>query len=192
MTVHVPGASVIVRKPRWKQLLLPEIPASRLACITSGSFRPKLGLGILALLVLGCIVLVFIPLIVTPTIASLAAVKSAKAEIKMEAFDKDLTEVVVNSSKKFNKGLFDVVKDASSNQIMSSYSVSSVLAMILHGASGNTAMQLRKSLGLENESALEKFTKTYKMVANQLKSNENFTLNSANRCVFDLLSVLVC
>ena len=29
MTVHVPGSSVSVRKPRWKQLLLPEIPASR-------------------------------------------------------------------------------------------------------------------------------------------------------------------
>ena len=190
MTVHVPGSSVIVRKPRWKQLLLPEIPASRLACITSGSFRPKLGLGILALLVLGCIVLVFIPLIVTPTITSLIAVKSAKAstttiseeiKVKMEDFDKDLARVVVHSNEKFHKGFFDNVKDTSKNQIMSSYSVSSVLSMILHGADGKTALQLRKSLGLEEDKAFADFAKNYKVVANQLRSNENFTLNSANR-----------
>merc|ERR1712110_174455 len=171
---------VIVRKPRWKQLLLPEIPASRLACITSGSFRPKLGLGILALLVLGCIVLVFIPLIVTPTITSLIAVKSAKAstttiseeiKVKMEDFDKDLARVVVHSNEKFHKGFFDNVKDTSKNQIMSSYSVSSVLGMILHGADGKTAEQLRTSLGLEEAKALDDFAK-------------NFTLNSANRIYF--------
>ena len=107
MTVTVPGSSVIVRKPRWKQLLLPEIPASRLACITSGSFRPKLGLGILALLVLGCIVLVFVPLIVTPTITSLIAVKSAKAqteaEVKMEF--KELGILLSDGSQCFFKGL---------------------------------------------------------------------------------------
>ena len=175
---------MIVRKPRWKQLLLPEIPASRLACITSGSFRPKLGLGILALLVLGCIVLVFVPL------SSLIAAKSAKAvttiteekEVKMEDnFDKDLARVVVDSNEKFHKGFFDVVKDTSKNQIMSSYSVNSVLGMILHGADGKTAAQLRTSLGLEEDKAFDDFAKNYKVVANQLKSNENFTLNSANR-----------
>ena len=111
--------------------------------------------------------------------------KNIKAdEIKMEEFDKNLAEVVINSSKKFDNRFFNAVKDANSNQIWSSYSVSSVLAMILHGACGNTAMQLRESLGLENESELEKFTKNYKMVAYQLKSNENFTLNSANRVYF--------
>lgn len=183
MTVHVPGSSVIVRKPRWKQLLLPEIPASRLACLTSGSFRPKLGLGILVLLALGCIVLVIVPLIVTPTITSLV-VTSAKAVTKMEPFNKELSEVVVSTSEKFHRGLFSVVKNASQNQIMSSYSVSSVLGMILHGASGTTATEMRKSLGLLDDAAFEKFTQNYKMVANQLKSNENFTLNSANRVYF--------
>ena len=182
MTVHVPGSSsVIVRKPRWKQLLLPEIPASRLACITSGSFRPKLGLGILALLVLGCIVLVFVPLIVTPTITSLIAAKSAKAvtiteekEVKMEDnFDKDLARVVVDSNEKFHKKFFDMVKDPSKNQIMSAYSVSSGLGMLLHGT--------LVSYGLEEDKAFDDFAKNYKVVANQLRSNENFTLNSANR-----------
>merc|ERR1719471_408049 len=76
MTVHVPGASVIVRKPRWKQLL-PEIPATRLACLTSGSFRPKLGFGILFLLLIGCIVLVLIPLFITPTLSPFLAGSSA-------------------------------------------------------------------------------------------------------------------
>jgi len=91
---------------------------------------------------------------------------------------------VVNSNEKFHKGFFDVVKDTSKNQIMSSYSVSSVLSMILHGADGKTALQLRKSLGLEEDKAFADFAKNYKVVANQLRSNENFTLNSANRIYF--------
>ena len=136
------------------------------------------------LLALGCIVLVIVPLLVTPSVTSLV-VKSVKAsEIKMEPFDKESAKIVVSTNENFHKGLFDVVKDAKMNQIMSSYSVNSVLAMILHGASGNTAIEMRKSLGLEDEKAFEDFAKNYKGVANQLRSNENFTLNSANRCVY--------
>ena len=99
----------------------------------------------------------------------------------MEEFDKVMAQVVVDSNEKFHKGFFDVVKDTSKNQIMSSYSVSSVLGMILQGADGKTALQLRKSLGLEEDNAFDDFAKNYKLVANQLKSNKSFTLNSANR-----------
>ena len=142
------------------------------------------------LLALGCIVLVIVPLIVTPSVTSLI-VKSVKAsEIKMEPFNKESSKIVVSTNENFHRGLFDVVKDAKSNQIMSSYSVSSVLSMILHGASGNTASEMRKSLGLEDEKAFEEFAKNYKGVANQLRSNENFTLNSANRCVSIYLIIL--
>ena len=141
------------------------------------------------LLALGCIVLVIVPLLVTPSVTSLV-VKSVKAsEIKMEPFDKESAKIVVSTNENFHKGLFDVVKDAKNNQIMSSYSVNSVLAMILHGASGNTANEMRKSLGLEDEKAFEDFAKNYKGVANQLRSNENFTLNSANRCVYIIFYV---
>ena len=116
-----------------------------------------------------------------------SAVKSAKVEIKMEDFDKVMEQVVVDSNEKFHKGFFDVVKDTSKNQILSSYSLSSVLGMILQGADGKTALQLRKSLGLEEDNSVfcfhtfDDFVKNYKLVANQLKSNENFTLNFANR-----------
>ncbi len=64
------------------------------------------------------------------------------------------------------------------NLILSSYSVSSVLSMILHGAKGGTSLQLRQGLGLGQE---DNFLDGFKDVLPLLKSNENFTLNSANR-----------
>ena len=98
----------------------------------------------------------------------------------MEAFDKNAAKVVVNSIKKFRKTLFDEVKNVNENQIMSSYSLVSALGMLLNGASGETANQVLSSFGLEEE---KDFIQNYKLVANQLKSNENFKLNSANRLV---------
>ena len=101
MTVHVPGASVIVRKPRWKQLFLPEIPATRLACLTSGSFRPKLGLGILFLLIVGCILLVLVPLFITPTLSSFIA--SARSSPTVMEFNKEAVAAVAKANAKFDQ-----------------------------------------------------------------------------------------
>jgi serpin B len=64
---------------------------------------------------------------------------------------------------------------------MSSYSLVSALGMLLNGASGDTANQVLSSFGLEEE---KDFIQNYKLVANQLKSNENFKLNSANRVYY--------
>ena len=107
MTVHVPGVAVITRKPRWKQLLLPEIPATRLACLTSGSFRPKLGLGILFLLILGCIILVLVPLIITPSLSSLLVTSRASSVI-ME-FNKKAVEAVAKANSKFDNKLYQIL-----------------------------------------------------------------------------------
>lgn len=185
MTVHVPGASVIVRKPRWKQLLLPEIPATRLACLTSGSFRPKLGLGILFLLLIGCIVLVLVPLIITPNLSSFIASSVSSSSITMSNFNKEAVESVAKANTNFGKDLFKNLPALDGNVVMSSYSVSSVLSMILHGASSNTALQLRQGLGLQDDKDFKLFKEGYMNVLSLLKTNENFTLNSANRYLFD-------
>ena len=176
MTVHVPGASVITRKPRWKQLLLPEIPATRLSCFTSGSFRPKVGLGILFLLLTGCILLVIVPFL-TPTVTSFIAARAAKS---ME-FNKEAVASIAKSNAKFGMDLFSIVAKPEENLIMSSYSVSSVLSMILHGAGGNTALELRQGLALTEDKDYAVYKEGFKDVLNLLKSNENFTLNAANR-----------
>ena len=75
----------------------------------------------------------------------------------MEDFDKDLAQLVVHSNEKFHKKFFDMVKDPSKNQIMSAYSVSSGLGMLLHGT--------LVSYGLEEDKAFDDFAKNYKVVA---------------------------
>jgi len=189
MTVHVPGASVIVRKPRWKQLL-PEIPATRLACITSGSFRPKLGFGILFLLLIGCIVLVLVPLFVTPTLSPfLASGVSSKRQKQATAmdFNKEAVEAVADANANFGNALLKILAKPDDNLIMSSYSVSSVLNMILHGAEGNTASQLKKGLSIKDFDVVKN---GFKDALTLLKTNENFTLNAANRIYHSTDSVL--
>merc|ERR1711936_1193033 len=98
---------VIVRKPRWKQLL-PEIPATRLACITSGSFRPKVGFGILFLLLIGCIVLVLVPLFDTPTLSPFLASGAAKRQATVMDFNKEAVEAVAKANANFGNALFKV------------------------------------------------------------------------------------
>ena len=122
MTVHVPGASVISRKPRWKQLL-PEIPASRLCFFTSGSFRPKLGLGILSLLILGCIVLALVPLFITPTLSPFLAARASKSLkiVTMENFDQEAVKMVAEANAKFSQDLLNKVAKMEDNLVMSGY-----------------------------------------------------------------------
>ena len=63
---------------------------------------------------------------------------------------------------------------------MSSYSVSSVLNMILHGAEGSTASQLKEGLTLKDFDVVKN---GFKDALELMKSNENFTMSAANRYV---------
>ena len=92
---------------RWKQLL-PEIPATRLACITSGSFRPKLGFGILFLLLIGCIVLVLVPLFVTPKLTTFLASGASKRQATVMDFNKEAVEAVATANANFGNALLKV------------------------------------------------------------------------------------
>ena len=56
--------------------------------------------------------------------------------------------------------------------------------MLLNGADGNTAEQIRKSFGL-NETYVNTFIENYEKIANQLQNTDgDFTLNQANRSTF--------
>ena len=99
-----------------------------------------------------------------------------------EVFDENAAKkLVVKAIGNFRKNLFTEVRNTNQNQIMSSYSLTSALGMLLNGASGDTAKQVLSSFGIEENKEI--FIQNYKLVANQLKSTENFKLNSANRLV---------
>ena len=53
--------------------------------------------------------------------------------------------------------------------------------MILHGAEGNTASQLKKGLSIKDFDVVKN---GFRDALTLLKTNENFTLNAANRYVF--------
>ena len=67
---------------------------------------------------------------------------------------------------------------------MSGLSVCSVLNMIIHGANGSTASQLKEGLGLQLKD-VDVVKMGFKDALKLLKAgtNENFTLHAANRYV---------
>lgn len=176
MTVVVPGVGVISRKPFWKQLL-PEVPATRLACLTSGSFRPKLGLGILFLVLVGCICLVIVPLVLTPFAFSSTVANNLRMANSIA--NKEAVSAVASGNTEFSQKLYSKLATGTSNMVMSPFSVSSVLSMSYAGAKGNTALQMKQGLSLPDSQ--EVVLQGYKDVLSVLKSNENFTLDTANR-----------
>ena len=95
-------------------------------------------------------------------------------------FNKEAVEAVAFANANFGNVLFKILAKPDENLIMSSYSVSSVLNMILHGAEGSTASQLKEGLTLKDFDVVKN---GFKDALTLLKTNENFTLNAANRYV---------
>ena len=173
------SSSVFVRKARWTQL---EIPATRFSCITSGSLRPKLGLCILTVVLVVAVCLILVPLVAdAPKMASSAALQSPEK-----------AKAVSNANTAFMAKIYpEMVKGAGAdaNIVSSPFSLSSVMAMLRVGAAGETASQITDALAFPaDEDAL---AGGYEDVLNVMKSNENFTLDAANRLYsqtgFDLL-----
>ena len=65
-------------------------------------------------------------------------------------FDKEAVEAVANANTNFGNALFKILAKPDQNLIMSSFSVSLVLNMILNGAKGRTASQLKEGLTLKD------------------------------------------
>jgi hypothetical protein len=164
------GASVLARKAGWKQLCSRkplEIPAARLSGLTSGSLRPKLGLCILSvlLILLACILLV--PIASnggggTGGVAQKAnqhrAFNMADAQISSggsQLQHKESVATVAAGNQAFLAKLFPALAQASDNGagnlVVSPFSLSSVLAMLYAGATGQTEREIREGLALPNQ-----------------------------------------
>ena len=87
---------------------------------------------------------------------------------------------MANANNNFGNVLFKILAKPEQNLIMSSYSVSSVLNMILNGAKGSTASQLKQGLKVKNFDVIKN---GFKDALTLMKSNENYTLKVANRYV---------
>ena len=186
MTVVVPGVGVITKKSRCKQLLIPvEIPAARFSCLTSGSFRPKLGLCILLIILTGCICLIVLPLFATTygpfSVFSPTESESNRSHKKMELQKQQAVNKVQEGNKKFNIKLYkQITKDHIGNMVISPFSVQSVMSMALSGASGETENQIRSGLSLPEDKHLLPGLREVLEVMND-KGATNFTLKTANR-----------
>ena len=95
-------------------------------------------------------------------------------------FNKEAVEAVANANNYFGNVLLKILANPEQNLIMSSYSVSSVLNMILNGAEGSTASQLKQGLKVKNFDVVKN---GFKDALTLMKSNENYTLKAANRYV---------
>ena len=95
-------------------------------------------------------------------------------------FNKEAVKAVADANANFGNSLFKLLAKPEENLIMSSYSVTSVLNMILHGAEGATADQMKQGLVLKDFDVVKN---GYRDALTLLKTNENFTLNAANRYV---------
>ena len=193
MTVVVPGVGVITKKSRCKQFLIPlEIPAARFSCLTSGSFRPKLGLCILLIVLTGCVCLIVLPLFATsygPFSVFLSSPKSKHHPNKMGDLELEYPEAVhkvANANNEFNAKLFgQVAKGNQAKVILSPFSVETVMSMVLSGAKGETANQIRSGLFLPKDEHLHPGLNEILEVLTEgeriHKEFTNFTLKAANR-----------
>ena len=97
-----------------------------------------------------------------------------------EAIERTPIEAVANANTNFGNALFKILAKPAKNLIMSPYSVSLVLSMVLNGAEGTTASQLKQGLTLKNFDVVKN---GFKDALKLMKTNENFTLSAANRYV---------
>ena len=182
MTVVVPGVGVITKKSRCKQLLLPvEIPAARFSCLTSGSFRPKLGLCILLITITGCLCLIVLPLFASYyPFSSFSSSFESKSHRNMKLQHLEAVKKIEDSNKYFSIKLYDHVAHTNNNNVVvSPFSIQSVLSMVLSGAGGETANQIRFGLSLPEDKFLHSGLSD--ILTSMGDKSENFTLKAANR-----------
>ena len=87
---------------------------------------------------------------------------------------------MANANNNFGNVLLKILANPEKNLIMSSFSVSSVLNMVLNGAEGRTASQLKQGLKVKNFDLVKD---GFKDALTLMKSNDNYTLKAANRYV---------
>ena len=196
MTAGVQGVGAITKKSRCRQLLLPvEIPAARFSCLTSGSFRPKLGLCILLIVLIACLFLVILPLLSDTSygpfsIFSSSSTQSKTSRHKTKMFRLELeypvhVGKVAKGNNEFNKKLYSqLAASKNENVIFSPISVESVMSMLLAGAKGETETQIRTALCLPDDDLLHTgLNEILEVMRDEgfVDKETNFTIQLANR-----------
>ena len=91
---------------------------------------------------------------------------------------KAAVESVSKAAEEFSKSLYGVVKEGEEGNILfSPYSVAAVLAMLSEGARGETLAMMKRTMHLPETETLRA---GYKDSIPALRTNENFTLDTAN------------
>ena len=98
-------------------------------------------------------------------------------------FNKEAVAAVAVANANFGNVLFKTLAKPDENLVMSSYSVSSVLNMILQGAEGSTASQLKEGLQIKDCDVVKMGFKDALKLLKTGTNEENFTLHAANRYV---------
>merc|ERR1711953_233087 len=87
-------------------------------------------------------------------------------------------ETVAKAAEEFSKSLYGVIKETEQGNILfSPYSVAAVLAMLSEGARGETLEMMKNTMHLPET---ENLRAGYRDSIPALRSNENFTLDTAN------------
>ena len=196
MTAGVPGVGAITKKSRCRQLLLPvEIPAARFSCLTSGSFRPKLGLCILLIVLIACLFLVILPLLSDTSYGPFSIFSSSSSQSKTSRHKTKMFRLeleypvhvgkVAKGNNEFNKKLYSqLAASKNENVIFSPISVESVMSMLLAGAKGETETQIRTALCLPDDDLLHTgLNEILEVMRDEgfVDKETNFTIQLANR-----------
>lgn len=170
------GVPLVVnsRKPKWKHLLFPEIPASRLSCFTSSSFRPKLGICIFS-----TVILAFVLALVAAYTQQVANTFTAPDLRLLRRMGESAKDSAVRSNDQMTTSLLPHLPTG--NLVMSSFSLGTVLGMVLAGARDKTKEQILRLFGLTEEHQIASGFKELGMVVKTHQEGGNVTLQTANR-----------
>jgi len=104
--------------------------------------------------------------------------KQLSRKMSSNIVNKGEVEMVAKAAEQFSKTLYGVIKEEEKGNILfSPYSVATVLAMLSEGARGETLKMMKSTMHLPESESLRK---GYKDVIPALRTNDNFTLDTAN------------
>merc|ERR1712038_1470219 len=117
-------------------------------------------------------------LVRTSDFVSVQHKKQRSSEMRDNIEHRAEVESVSRAAEEFSKSLYGVVKETEEGNILfSPYSVAAVLAMLSEGARGDTLDMMKKTMHLPEA---ESVRTGYRDSIPALRSNENFTLDTAN------------
>jgi len=183
MTSKVPSVSVIAVKGRSGFSKLPDSDSAAAAAVRkSRAEKNKVCLKIAGLVVITVSALV-------ACLTAFLVSKGTRQEFHFKQFSSKMSVspniehskevgMVARAADKFSKDLYGVIKEGDKGNVLySPYSVATVLAMLSEGARGETLKMMRTRMYLPEAESLRR---GYRDSIPALRTNENFTLDTAN------------